>query len=580
MLYRQFIHQNPNHPTALQLHGQLLAQRGEFEPAIERMVESLAVYPDQAEVANNLGSAQVKLGRLEQAAESFRMALQIYPPFTEARRNLGLCRMRQNKFDEALQCFRIALDHEPDDPMTLQCLGDVCKANGQIGEAIAWYEKALDLNPDAAEVHHNLAVCFRIKQQSTEALQHLSRARDLGLERAELYHNLGNTLIDKLDPDGAIAAYKLAIEKNPLDIDSHRNLNSLLWQCGLTEEHLRSYQIAIEREPNAVALRIAYATSLNQIGLFDTSERVLLDALDVAPKSSQLKSLLAYALEGQGQWGQAVDAHLDAVNSPDSVPEHRVGLARALLACGSAELALGHAEIGALQLPFDQRALAYLGLCWRILGDERDDILNNYDDFVASFDLPIPVGYSSIEEFNEHLAQSLQPLHHSKQYPPGQSMRGGTQTAGNLFDHSEKVFGDLVGSLRQCIKEYIANMSSDNEHPFLVRRNERFEFSASWSVQLSEGGFHQMHVHPLGWVSSAYYVRIPSSITKPGSSGGELILGQPDIDIGEPARPRRVIKPKAGTLVLFPSYMWHGTAPFSSPDFRTIVSFDVVPRRP
>src|SRR3546814_7949276 len=49
----------------------------------------------------------------------------------------------------------------------------------------------------------------------------------------------------------------------------------------------------------------------------------------------------------------------------------RISYARALLACGRPDEALEHAKAGAAQMPHNQRALAYLGLCWRLLGDER-----------------------------------------------------------------------------------------------------------------------------------------------------------------------------------------------------------------
>ena len=48
-----------------------------------------------------------------------------------------------------------------------------------------------------------------------------------------------------------------------------------------------------------------------------------------------------------------------------------------------------------------------------------------------------------------------------------------------------------------------------------------------------------------------------------------------DKDLGLP--PRRVVKPEAGTLVLFPSYMWHGTIPFHSQQPRLTVAFDLLP---
>jgi len=35
------------------------------------------------------------------------------------------------------------------------------------------------------------------------------------------------------------------------------------------------------------------------------------------------------------------------------------------------------------------------------------------------------------------------------------------------------------------------------------------------------------------------------------------------------------IEPKPGTIVMFPSYVWHGTIPFNSPDNRISVAFDI-----
>jgi hypothetical protein len=38
------------------------------------------------------------------------------------------------------------------------------------------------------------------------------------------------------------------------------------------------------------------------------------------------------------------------------------------------------------------------------------------------------------------------------------------------------------------------------------------------------------------------------------------------------------VKPKPGRLVLFPSYMWHGTVPFTTDEARMTIAFDAVPK--
>lgn len=576
-LYRRFLDDDPANPTALQLLGLLHSQRGEYDAAIEYLRASLTLFPQQAEVANNLGNALSRSGRTSEAIESYQSAVRLQPGYADAWRNLGLAQLDAAQFAAAAGSFRRCLELRPDDAATWLCLGNVHKRQERFAEAIECYDKALGLRPGYAEAHHNLGVCLRMHNEPEAALEHYDAARDLGLDRAELHHNRGNALADLLQTDAAIDAFRAAIERNPADADSHRNLNNLLWQQERLDEYLESYRAALARHPAAVDLQLAYAMALNQQGSHEEAERALLQALGRARESSDLVSLLAYTLENQGRWTDALKLHAAAVNMPGSVPNHRISYARALLACGRPDEALPQAKLGAAQMPRNQRALAYLGLCWRMLGDERDAILNDYEKLVRVFEVPVPRGFSNAAEFNERLNAVLGSLHVGKRHPPDQTLRGGTQTAGDLFVRREPEIAALADGLRQCIADYIGEMRPHPEHPLLSRRGEGFAFSASWSVRLHRSGYHTMHMHPLGWISSAYYVQVPPEIEGTDAAGGGLKFGEPDIDIGEHGRARRQIRPAVGRLVLFPSYMWHGTVPFDSDRPRTTVAFDVVP---
>jgi hypothetical protein len=58
---------------------------------------------------------------------------------------------------------------------------------------------------------------------------------------------------------------------------------------------------------------------------------------------------------------------------------------------------------------------------------------------------------------------------------------------------------------------------------------------------------------------------------------GWLKFGESNLGLGGDDRPERFVKPVVGQLVLFPSYMWHGTVPFQSAADRLTIAFDVVP---
>jgi uncharacterized protein (TIGR02466 family) len=576
-LYRSFVAENPKNPTALQLFGLLLSQLGQYKYAVVMMRESLILFPDQAEVANNLGNALLKLGRVDEAVASYSGAIRISPEYVDALRNLGLCHLQTGKHDEAVKSIERCIEVRPTDATAWLIMGNIRRKQDDIDAAINSFEKALELQPDYAEAHHNLGVCLRLQHHPEMALEHYQAARKLGMDRAELHHNIGNAKIDIQQAGPAIDAYQKALFRNPGNLETHRNLNSLLWQQDLLDDYLKSYEEVLEKEPEAHQLRMAYATALNQKESYSEAEQVLREGVKLATGSSEMKGLLAYTLEGCDRWEEALDTHAVASKMPDASPNQLISYGRALLACNKPEEALIQVRAGAALTPFNQRALAYLGLCWRLLGDERDAMLNDYDNMIRPYNIPVPEGYGSITEFNERLRATLEPLHIGLRHPAEQTLRSGSQTSGDLFDRRDPEIIALIKSLEQCIEDYIRRFPRNSAHPLYSRRTATYGFNASWSVRLFRSGYHTMHTHPLGWISSAYYVQVPPEVSENDEHGGGIKFGEPDIDIGAAGKARMTIQPSAGQLVLFPSYMWHGTVPFESDEPRMTAPFDVVP---
>jgi NAD(P)-dependent dehydrogenase (short-subunit alcohol dehydrogenase family) len=111
----------------------------------------------------------------------------------------------------------------------------------------------------------------------------------------------------------------------------------------------------------------------------------------------------------------------------------------------------------------------------------------------------------------------------------------------------------------------------------LSRKSAGFRFSASWSCRLKREGFHTNHVNPKGWISSCYYVSLPDVVKQNAGQQGWIKFGESNLRLGEQERIARTVQPEEGLLVLFPSYMFHGTVPFESQQARTTIAFDVVP---
>jgi uncharacterized protein (TIGR02466 family) len=152
-------------------------------------------------------------------------------------------------------------------------------------------------------------------------------------------------------------------------------------------------------------------------------------------------------------------------------------------------------------------------------------------------------------------------------HPVGQSLRHGSQTLRSLLDYPDPEIRALFPALDAPIRRHIAAMGEGAED---------YEIAGAWSVRLNREGFHTNHVHPEGWLSSAFYVRTPAESR---GQEGWIKFGEPGTPTQPALGPERLVKPEPGLLVLFPSYMWHGTVPITGEETRLTCAFDLA-RRP
>jgi hypothetical protein len=245
-----------------------------------------------------------------------------------------------------------------------------------------------------------------------------------------------------------------------------------------------------------------------------------------------------------------------------------------LLRLARADEALGAIVRARTLEPLNQEWICYETMALRQLGDPRYQELCDYEYMVRAYDLPAPPGYRDIAAFNEALAASLNQFHVLSAHPLEQSLRHGSQTTRSLLHVKDEVVQAYFKALDEPIRAYMELMKKPN-HPWSGRKTGGYRLAGAWSVKLKANGYHINHLHPQGWISSAYYVSLPKAVAEaPGQQGW--------IKFGEPRWPtpgctiEKVVQPKAGQLVLFPSYMWHGTIPFSEGE-RMTAPIDIVP---
>jgi hypothetical protein len=232
------------------------------------------------------------------------------------------------------------------------------------------------------------------------------------------------------------------------------------------------------------------------------------------------------------------------------------------LALGRAAEAVKLAEQLRATRPKDQHAVALLATAYRLAGDARYRQLYDYERLVKSYRVQPPEGWENLEAYLADLAAALDRIHGAGTHPVDQSLRHGSQTSRNLMDYPDPAIRALFAAIDAPIRAHIAAIGE--VHPYKI--------ASAWSVRLKDGGFHINHVHPEGWLSSAFYVRVPPL----PDQQGWLKFGEPGPPTAPPLAPEHFVRPEPGLLVLFPSYMWHGTVPFSSGETRLTCAFDIV----
>jgi hypothetical protein len=234
--------------------------------------------------------------------------------------------------------------------------------------------------------------------------------------------------------------------------------------------------------------------------------------------------------------------------------------------CGDYAQAAALGEAARAREPWDVATWAMTGLLWRLLEDPRAQWLLGQEGLVAARELPLS------RPQLDAIADRLRRLHTTRAHPPGQSLRGGTQTRGLLFEREEPEVALLKAAIERAVGEYWdALPPQDGAHPLLRHREARPRFAGSWSVRLTGGGFHIAHYHPNGVLSSACYLVVPQARAP---MEGWLEIGGPPEGMNLVIEPVRRIEPRPGLMALFPSFFFHGTRPFAEGE-RLTVAFDI-----
>jgi predicted Zn-dependent protease len=573
----------PDQPDALHLMAMAYAAGGDAEGAIERFQQSLAAAPRRHDVHINFGNFLREQGRIQEARHHLRRAVKLAPDFAHGWYYLALLCRAVGDSEEALRCAHKVTVLGPNGAEGWELLAAVQQARGNLNEAIQACREGLKHVPQAPRLHYSLGQLLRQECEFEESASAYAAARDAGFAPPELFVNQAEAHLEAGDLEAALSCADTGVELFPDHAVLQRTRARLHFESGAPGDPVAPlWQAAREHSDNA-PLWYSLVRLLERLGRDEESDAALAEGRRLGcPSTAEIRMLEAWSRAKAGEQAEATEAFRAILEEHSGHSGVKLTFASHLLGHGDPAEAEALCASVLQTDPTNQLAWCYRGTAWQLLDDPREQWLLDYDRMVSTVEVPPPDGYSDTPSFMADVQAALESLHHTQARPIDQSVRGGTQTNGFLFRLKHPLLRILEAQIRVAAAEVLAKFPNEPDHPFWGRRisaprGDGFRFSGAWSVRLDSEGYHANHIHTLGWISSAFYIALPQEVRQDATTAGHIQFGVPMAELDVELPPKRIVQPRVGTLVLFPSYMWHGTIPFTSDQARITVAFDLQP---
>ena len=187
-----------------------------------------------------------------------------------------------------------------------------------------------------------------------------------------------------------------------------------------------------------------------------------------------------------------------------------------------------------------------------------------------------PLKAAGLVRFNQDLADEAAGLRDSdtagqrwsaRHYPGGYTSYG----SHDKLHCVSSSFAALEKALDRHVKAYVKELGYD-------MRGRKLGMTDCWVNMMAGAVTHGLHLHPLSFISGTYYVQVPkgaSAIKFEDPRLDRLMAAPPKRDdIGPREKLHYSVKPKAGEVVLFESWLRHEVPPSFTVQERISVSFN------
>ena len=478
--------------------------------------------------------------------------------------------------ENANSLYSITLELDPNNAQALRLQGALNRELGELQHSLNLLEKACAMAPNASAPLNELALSQMTSGDLLGAEQSLLKVLDIEADDKTALSNLGAILHHRGHMQKAIECYTKLLELDSNDLEVRCNLAKAYVDANNSQAAIKHCDIALgnsQSHPIALATKGAVLLELSRY----KDALSLLDATVAAnPQDDMALVNLAICQDYLKDHASAADTLRRALEFSPHNARAVADLANVYLKLGKQSNALQLCQEFLTRHPGECLVIAAEALVHAAMGDRKKTLELTGSQLIKTFEFP-ESNNGVATELNTHLSTIIASDPSLLADPVSKATRGGAQT-GELDLSAD----DTSAALQEFFNASIATAVADyrtvglNEHPVLAQATSNWSLRA-WGTILNSGGYQQPHIHPLSWLSGVYYAQIPAEMHTKGSNQGGLSFGPAPARYCQANVDEYVHRPKSGQLVLFPSWMWHQTIPFSAEQSRVSIAFDVMP---
>ena len=373
------------------------------------------------------------------------------------------------------------------------------------------------------------------------------------------------TLINEGNFNKVINKYKKIVEIEPNNYKAHNNLGNALKELGKLEEATTSYRKAIKIKSDYTKAHFNLGNILNDFGKFKEAIPSLLLALKINPNYDEAHNCLAISYKKLEKFEQAI-THYKKANTSES-------RAQILLCLYVLKKTNEYSKYLSKLCKDDPKNIKAASISTFVSNQLNLENIYPFCKYPLKF-----IFFKNIKSnfipFKKFINSLINECNNLNSVWESRTTKNGFQSKGNLFKLQTLPIVNLKNIILEVINEYKIKYKTKPDG-FISRWPNKFSL-LGWYNRLLKHGYQRPHIHPGGWLSGCFYLKMPK-LLKEGEGAINFSLHGYDYPIVNSDIPFYQYPPKEGDLILFPSSLFHKTLPFSSNQERHVIAFDIIP---